>query len=102
MILIAWWQVPLLLVRDAAVATGVSISALRGDRGSFRHMDSRTFGKLTTVMIFALLAGRLLWPALTSLHMVLFAISAVLSAAAGTDYSLARHRRTLGRRVASE
>ena len=91
--LIAWWQLPFLLLRDISVGTGVTISALRRDREAFRHMDSRTFGKLATVVIFGLLVALLLWPGLGGLHGGLYTLGAILSAVAGADYALARYKR---------
>ena len=58
-------------------------------------MDSRTFGKLTTVLIFGLLVARLQWPSSTSVHGVLYSASVIVSAAAAVDYYLARHSRIM-------
>ena len=95
--LFAWWQIPLLLARDVSVGIGVAISALRRDAAAFRHMDSRLFGKLTTLVIFVLLVVRLAWPAGETAHDVLFTLAASSSAVAGVDYFLARHQRILDR-----
>ena len=93
--LLAWWQIPFLLLRDFSVAAGVTVSALRRDRDAFRHMDSRTFGKLATVVIFGLLVALLLWPDLGGLHGALYTLGAILSAVAGADYAVARHERII-------
>ena len=90
-----WWQLPFLLLRDLSVGTGVLVSALRRDREAFRHMDSRTFGKLTTAAIFALFVVLFLWPVATAAHGMLYTASAILSAVAGADYAVARHRRII-------
>ena len=97
--LVAWWQVPLLLVRDVCVAAGVLVSALRRDADAFRQMDSRVFGKLATVLIFAFLATLLLWPAARALHATLYGLGALISTAAGLDYIRTRFRRITGRRA---
>ncbi len=93
--LLSWWQIPFLLLRDFSVATGVTISAMRRDKDAFRHMDSRAFGKLTTVVIFALLVVLLVWPDAQGLHQTLYTAGAILSATAGGDYYVSRRRRIL-------
>ena len=97
---LSWYQVPFLLLRDFSVASGVTVSALRRDRDAFQNMDSRTFGKLTTVVIFGLLVAIQLWPESSTLHGVIYGAGVLLSAAAGVDYFLARHKRIMGREVA--
>jgi len=94
--LLAWWQIPFLLLRDVSVGMGVAVSAVRRDGDAFRYMDSRTFGKFTTVVIFALFATLLLWPEATGVHGTLYTAGAILSATAGGDYYLSRRRRILG------
>jgi CDP-diacylglycerol--glycerol-3-phosphate 3-phosphatidyltransferase/cardiolipin synthase len=91
------WQVPLLLLRDVAVAAGVLASLLRGDRDAFRHMDSRWFGKITTAALFALFAAVLVWPDAHLAYRVLFAFAALASACAAVDYGVARFRTLRGR-----
>jgi cardiolipin synthase len=93
--MLAWWQLPFLLLRDLSVGTGVLVSVLRRDREAFQHMDSRTFGKLTTAAIFVFLVVLLLCPHTTTAHGLLYAASAILSAIAGVDYATARHRRII-------
>lgn len=95
--LVEWWQVPPLLVRDACVAAGVVLSALRRDADAFRNMDSRPFGKLTTALIFVLLAALLLLPLERALHAALYAFGVVVGALAGIDYARARFARVSGR-----
>jgi len=94
---LAWWQLPFLLLRDLSVASGVTVSALRRDQEAFKNMDSRTFGKLTTVVIFGLLLAIQLWPDAKAVHGVLYSAGTILSVAAGVDYFLARHERIMGK-----
>ena len=98
---LAWWQVALLLFRDVSVVSGVLVSVARRDRDAFNHMDSRTFGKLATALIFVLLVvllelsrdGAPAWGA--------FGFAALLSVAAGIDYIHARFWRVIGRERAA-
>lgn len=91
--LLAWWQLPFLLLRDLCVCAGILVSAMRRDLDAFRQMDSRTFGKLATVVVFALFVALLQWPELEGLHGVLYSAAAILSAVAGGDYLLTGWRR---------
>lgn len=91
------WQIPLLLVRDVCVAAGYGISAARRDTDAFRDMDPRAFGKLTTSLIFLLLAALLVWPDAHWLHDFLHSAAAITSIAAGIDYVRTRFRRVTGR-----
>lgn len=88
--------IPPLLVRDLSVAAGVGVSALRGDREAFRHMDSRTFGKLTTVLIFAWIVTVLVWPEARATNLALYLLCVLASVAAGVDYTVSRFRRVTG------
>ncbi len=91
-----WFDVALLLARDVSVASGVTVSALRGDRDAFRHMDSRWFGKLTTVVIFVLLVVLLAAPEAGVTQRGLLWLGEVLSVVAGFDYYFARRERIMG------
>ncbi len=87
---VAWWQVPFLLVRDLCVAAGALVSVLRGDGRAFREMDSRPLGKLATVVLFVLFAALLVWPEIGPVHGFFYTFGVLASTAAGVDYALIR------------
>ncbi len=93
--LIEWWQLPFLLLRDFCVGAYILSSVLRRDRQALHHMDSRAFGKLTTLLLFALLITLLLWPLARPLHGTLYSTAVIVGAAASVDYFRARRRRFL-------
>ena len=87
----AWW-IPVLLARDLSVAGGMAIGIARGNRQAIRNVGSRFFGKLTTVVIFALFVALLALPERELLHGALYLLSAILSFTAAVDYGRARFR----------
>lgn len=93
--LIAWWQIPFLLLRELPVVLGVALAAARRDREGFRSMSSRPLGKLVTVALFAFLLSLLALPETRGLHGVLYSIAVILSAAAAADYVFAWYRHFL-------
>lgn len=86
------WQVGVMLARDVVVASIACYALLIGRMDSFRHMQPRLAGKVTTSLVFiwfvALLAG-----APITLDWVLFALAAAASNLAGMDYLLQFVRR---------
>jgi phosphatidylglycerophosphate synthase len=83
--LLAWWQVPLLLVRDAAVLFTALFFARRREWAAFRGMPARWSGKITTALTFAFFVVALV-PALADLRFPLFLSTASASLLAGADY----------------
>ena len=82
---LGWWQVPLVLVRDAAVLCTALFFALRRDWAAFGRMSARWWGKLTTLLTFAFFVA-LLVPGLEALRSPLFFAVAAVSLVAGVDY----------------
>ncbi len=93
--LIEWWQLPFLILRDLCVGAYILASVLRRDRQALHHMDSRAFGKLTTLLLFGLLISILLWPLARPLHGTLYSTAVIVGAAASVDYFRARRRKLL-------
>lgn len=90
---LAWWQVPLLLVRDAAVLITVVFFALRREWAAFGGMSARWPGKATTALTFALFVV-LLVHAWQDLRFPLFVATSAVGLVAGADYT-ARFARAL-------
>jgi len=91
--ILAWWQVPLLVVRDAAVLFTALFFAARREWAAFGGMPARWPGKVTTILTFAFFVA-LLIPALAGVRMPLFVATAGASVIAGVDY-LIRFARVL-------
>ena len=83
--ILAWWQVPLVLLRDLAVLVTVLFFALRRDWAAFGGMPARRWGKITTMLTFAFFVAVLV-PAFDVLRWPLFGAAAAASLMAGADY----------------
>ena len=83
--ILGWWQVPLLLVRDAVVLITALFFALRRDWAAFGGMPARWSGKVTTILTFAFFVAVLV-PDLEDVQLPLFLGVAAASLAAGVDY----------------
>ena len=94
--LLAWWQVPLLLVRDGAVLFTALYFAGRREWAAFRGMPARWSGKITTALTFALLVVVLV-PGLVHIRLPLFLSAAAASLLAGADYTAYFVRALAGR-----
>lgn len=87
-----WW-VPLLLVRDLAVAAMSLVNATTSRPETWgRFWRSRWFGRATTAVLFALLATILAWPEATLARGGLLGAAVLLNALAAADY-LVQYRR---------
>ncbi len=82
---LAWWQVPVLLVRDVAVAFTVFHFAVRREWAAFASMPARRWGKITTLFVFAFFVV-LLTASLEALRLPIFLLAAASSLVAGVDY----------------
>ena len=83
--LVAWWQVPLVLARDAAVLATALYFAARREWAAFGGMPARWSGKVTTLLVFAWFVALLL-PAPGWVVTTLFVLLAAASTSAGMDY----------------
>ncbi len=83
--LLAWWQVPLVIARDLAVALVMLYVAFRRKWNSLQRMVPRRAGKVTTVLQFLLFATLLLWEQHLICTVVLI-VTAVCSLLAAGDY----------------
>ncbi|MHC4909190.1 MAG: CDP-alcohol phosphatidyltransferase family protein [Planctomycetota bacterium] len=82
---VAWWQVPIVLVRDLTVASLAAYALLIGRRDAFGHMPAKVAGKLTTVLLFVWFTALLISvPPLLSWS--LFGVVGGASLLAGADY----------------
>jgi CDP-diacylglycerol--glycerol-3-phosphate 3-phosphatidyltransferase len=83
---LSWWQLALLLPRDAVVLALIAVFAFQRRWNAWRQMDHRPLGKAATAAQFALLlvviaaadATWLIWP--------LFSIAVVVTALSAIDY----------------
>ena len=57
---IAWWQLPLVLIRDLCVGGTVVYAVTTRTWGAFRHMPAHPLGKQATAVQFALILGALI------------------------------------------
>lgn len=94
--LVAWWQVPFVLVRDVAVLLTALYFALRGEWAAFGGMPARWPGKVTTLLVFVWFLA-LLVPVRPWLQTTLFVLLATASIAAGADYLVRFARAARGR-----
>lgn len=60
--LVLWWQLPLLLARDLAVAVIYAFITVKRQWVAFRRVKARLAGKATTVLLFSLVIAILVWP----------------------------------------
>ena len=84
---LAWWQVALLLSRDAVVASIAAYAAATAQWHAFKKMPSRPFGKVTTAVLFLFFLVIALWPTMQPLILTLWALAVILSALAAGDYA---------------
>ena len=79
--LIAAWQLPLLLVRDLFVAIACVLFLLQRRFDAFHRMQARSAGKITTFLLFGLMAALLLpIPALVGPFLALTMAGSALAA----------------------
>ena len=57
---LAWWQLPLVLLRDLCVGGTVIYAVTTRTWGAFRHMPAHSLGKQATAAQFALILGGLI------------------------------------------
>jgi len=81
---LAWWQFVLLIVRDIVVALIALYAAATRQWSAFKRMPSRWAGKVTTALMFVLMV--VIAMETPGLPLVLFALTALCSVAAGVDY----------------
>lgn len=85
---LAWWMIPLVAARDLMVVAGGITVALRQGRSALTRMPPTRLGKAATgaqfLFLLWLVAG--LGPEVPAITSALFALTAVLSVSAGTDY----------------
>lgn len=101
---IEWWQMGLIMLRDAAVLVVALFAGLwRRDWRSFKRMKPLIIGKATTVLVFAWLLSVLVHaPWVEAMRMPLFVMTAVSSAMAAGAYlqrfvfALIEERRQVG------
>jgi cardiolipin synthase len=82
---IHWWQVVLVLLRDAVVAAVAAYSALERNWRAFQRMMPALPGKLTTLVLFGWFVA-LLAPRLERLALPLFVLAGLCSAWTAAEY----------------
>lgn len=83
-----WWQLALLLTRDAAVLALLAAFVARRDWSTLRHMDHRFLGKAATAAQLTLLVWLIALPQWRTLSALLLGIAIAVTAAAAIDYLL--------------